>query len=183
MGFDIMGIFLTITSDMKFARDYENQIRQSKVEWDISKNIGDINWQESISHQVQKIDIHHISLSIVLRLFRREEIEKNNLKSRTKFQQAKQCLNIDIMLDMDKYLDLPEHAVRNLMADDIYDYTEEMLIKYKNSLHNLDAEIFATLLKKKIEEIKDKDCDETFYKTQTYESLIIAKEFSANNSD
>lgn len=46
-------------------------------------------WQEEISNQVQRIDKNHISLAIVFRLFRREDIEKSSLKSYARYIQKK----------------------------------------------------------------------------------------------
>ena len=84
-----MGVFLSITYDLRWAGSFEANVKQDKVVNYIATNLGDMIWQEEISNQVQRIDKHHISLAIVLRLFRREDIKKNSLKSYARYIQKK----------------------------------------------------------------------------------------------
>ena len=89
-----MGVFLSITYDLRWAGSFEANVKQDKVVNYIATNLGDMIWQEEISNQVQRIDKHHISLAIVLRLFRREDIKKNSLKSYARYIQKKDILKM-----------------------------------------------------------------------------------------
>ena len=109
-----MGVFLSITYDLRWAGSFEANVKQDKVVNYIATNLGDMIWQEEISNQVQRIDKHHISLAIVLRLFRREDIKKNSLKSYARYIQKKDILNIDQMLALDEYIEYYELKIRNL---------------------------------------------------------------------
>lgn len=84
-----MGVFFAITYDLRWAGSFEANEKQKKVVNYISANLGDMIWQEEISNQVQRIDKNHISLAVVFRLFRREDIEKSSLKSYARYIQKK----------------------------------------------------------------------------------------------
>ena len=112
-----MGVFLSMTYDLRWAGSFEANVKQDKVVNYIATNLGDMIWQEEISNQVQRIDKHHISLAIVLRLFRREDIKKNSLKSYARYIQKKDILNIDQMLALDEYIELSENEMRCQLCD------------------------------------------------------------------
>ncbi len=172
-----MGSFLSITSDTHYAKDIENVIKLAKVEHYITKYINDMKWQESISAQLREIDSYHVSVSVILRLFRRDIIKDSNLKSITRYYKAKQRLRIDQMLDLDAYLDLPENEIRKRLCDDIFSYLEEMLKKYQKLLHNnLDVTILLPLLRERIEAIKNEEFLDDFYETQLYQRIISTEE-------
>ena len=115
-----MGVFLSITYDLRWAGSFEANVKQDKVVNYIATNLGDMIWQEEISNQVQRIDKHHISLAIVLRLFRREDIKKNSLKSYARYIQKKDILNIDQMLALDEYIELSENEMRCQLCDAVF---------------------------------------------------------------
>lgn len=49
-----MGVFLSITYDLRWAGSFEANVKQDKVVNYIATNLGDMIWQEEISNQVQK---------------------------------------------------------------------------------------------------------------------------------
>lgn len=122
---------MAITYDLRWAGSFEANEKQKKVVNYISANLGDMIWQEEISNQVQRIDKNHISLAIVFRLFRREDIEKSSLKSYARYIQKKDILNIDQILALDEYIELSEDEMRHQLCDTYFNCLEEILIKYK----------------------------------------------------
>lgn len=149
-----MGVFWVITYDLRWAGSFEANEKQNKVVNYISANLGDMIWQEEISNQVQRIDKNHISLAVVFRLFRREDIEKSGLKSYARYIQKKDILNIDQILALDEYIELSEDEMRHQLCDTYFKRLEEILIKYKKRFQNLDPIAFIPLLRERILQIK-----------------------------
>ncbi|WP_066805837.1 hypothetical protein [Moraxella oblonga] len=173
-----MGTFFSCGYDQQYARDFENNVIQLKVIRYITYNLDDTKWQESISHQVQEEDKYHRSFFFVVRLYRKDRIEQYNYKSNARFTKADQRLGMDVMLDLDKYLDLPEDAIRQMMCDDIFTYVEAMLIKYQKRLHNLDIEAFMPLFQQRILDIKNAVFEDNFYETSLYQRMLLADQLS-----
>lgn len=173
-----MGTFFSCSFDRQYARDFENNIIQGKVIQYITHNIDDTKWQESISRQAQEEDKYHRSFFFVVRLYRKDRIEQYNYKSNARFIKADQCLSMNVMLDLDKYLDLPEDTIRQMMCDDIFGYVEAMLIKYQKRLHNLNIEAFMPLFQQRILDIKNAVLEDNFYETSLYQRMLLAEQLS-----
>ena len=183
-----MGIFLKITYESRYAGNFENNVKQIKVARYIIDNLNDMIWQESISNQLQKIDRHHISLSIILRLFDIKDIEKGKLKSYARYMQKKDELDIlqskvskanddiDQMLVLNKYVNLSEDEMRNELCNDIFIYLKELLIKYKDHFQDFDSVAFITLLENRIEKIKNNEFEDNYYETQSFAMLKQVEE-------
>ena len=120
-----MGVFLVITYDSRWPGSFEANEKQNKVVNYISANLGDMIWQEEISNQVQRIDKNHISLAVVFRLFRREDIEKSGLKSYARYIQKKDILNIDQILALEEYIELSEDEMRHQLCDVFFNCLEK----------------------------------------------------------
>ena len=183
-----MGTFLTITSEERYAGSFENNVKQAKVVSYISDNLQNMAWQESISNQLQKVDRHHTSLSIILRLFNIKDIEKGKLKSYARYKQKEDRLAIDQMLVLNEYVDLQEYEMRNKLCNDIFVYLKEMLIKYKDRFQDFDAIAFIPLLEEQIEKIKNQEFEDDFYETESFAMLKRVEEIknklnSANPSE
>ena len=163
-----MGVFLSITYDLRWAGSFEANVKQDKVVNYIATNLGDMIWQEEISNQVQRIDKHHISLAIVLRLFRREDIKKNSLKSYARYIQKKDILNIDQMLALDEYIELSEIEMRCQLCDAVFNRLEEILIKYKERFQNLDSIVLVPLLRERILRIKNQEFTDNYFKSKSF---------------
>ena len=163
-----MGVFLSITYDLRWAGSFEANVKQDKVVNYIATNLGDMIWQEEISNQVQRIDKHHISLAIVLRLFRREDIKKNSLKSYARYIQKKDILNIDQMLALDEYIELSENEMRCQLCDAVFNRLEEILIKYKERFQNLDSIVLVPLLRELILRIKNQEFTDNYFKSKSF---------------
>lgn len=173
-----MGTFFSCGYDQQYARDFENNVIQLKVIQYITYNLDDAKWQESISHQVQEEDKYHRSFFFVVRLYRKDRIEQYNYKSNARFTKADQRLGMDVMLDLDKYLDLPEDTIRQMMCDDIFTYVEAMLIKYQKRLHNPDIKAFMPLFQQRILDIKNAVFEDNFYETSLYQRMLLADQLS-----
>lgn len=131
----------------------ENNVKQIKVARYIIDNLNNMMWQQSISNQLQKIDKHHTSLSIILRLFDIKDIKEGKLKSYARYKQNKDKLVIDQMLVLNKYVNFQEDEMRNKLCDDIFIYLKEMLKKYKDRFQDFDAIALITLLEEQIKKI------------------------------
>lgn len=152
-----MGLFLSLTYELRYAgTELKSKLMQKVVRY-IADNIRNMIWQESISNQLRKVEIHHITLSITLRLFHQEDIESGKLKSYARYKKANDELIIDQMLILDKYVDLPEDEMRKKLCDDIFDYLKEMLKKYKDRFLDFDSIAFISLLKEIIEKTKENE--------------------------
>lgn len=173
-----MGTFFSCSFDRNYAKDFQNNVIQGKVIRYITYNLDDTKWQESISHQVQEEDKYHRSFFFVVRLYRKDRIEQYNYKSNARFTKADQRLGMDVMLDLDKYLDLPEDTIRQMMCDDIFTYVEAMLIKYQKRLHNLNIETFLPLFKQRVLDIKNAVFEDNFYETSLYQRMLLAEQLS-----
>jgi hypothetical protein len=171
-----MGIFLEIIYESRYAGNFENNVKQIKVARYIIDNLNNMIWQESISNQLQKIDRHHISLSIILRLFDIKDIEKGKLKSYARYMRKKDELDIDQMLVLNKYVNLSEDEMRNELCNDILIYLKELLIKYKGHFQDFDSVAFIPLLENRIEKIKNNEFEDNYYETQSFAMLKQVEE-------
>gem|GEM_PF-243034 len=172
----LMGIFLEIIYESRYAGNFENNVKQIKVARYIIDNLNNMIWQESISNQLQKIDRHHISLSIILRLFDIKDIEKGKLKSYARYMRKKDELDIDQMLVLNKYVNLSEDEMRNELCNDILIYLKELLIKYKGHFQDFDSVAFIPLLENRIEKIKNNEFEDNYYETQSFAMLKQVEE-------
>ncbi len=175
-----MGTFLSITSDSRYADSFENTVKQNKVLRYITHNLSNMMWQESISNKLQKIDKHHTSLSILLRLFDIKNIEKGKLKSYARYSKKEDELEIEQMLALNEYLNLTEDEMRNKLCDDVFIYVKEMLIKYKKRFPDFDSIAFIPLLEERIKRIKNQEFEDNFYETPYYAMLKRAEEMRKN---
>lgn len=174
-----MGTFLKITFESRYAGSFETNVKQIKVVSYISDNLQSMTWQESISNQLQKVNTHHTSLSLILRLFHREDIEKGKLKSYARYISKKDKLEIDQILILDEYIDLSEDEMRDRLCNNIFEYLKEMLIKYKNRFQNFDSIVFIPLLEKRIKRIKNQEFEDNYYKSASFAMQIEAEEIKS----
>jgi hypothetical protein len=140
---------------LRYAGTKSKSEATQKVVGYLADNLRDMAWQESIFHQLRKVERHHTTLSIILRLFDIKDIEEGKLKSYARYKQKEDKLVIDQMLVLNKYADLQEDEMRRKICDDVFDYLKEILEKYKGRFQDFDAITFIPLLKERIEEIKD----------------------------
>jgi hypothetical protein len=175
-----MGTFLKITYESRYAGSFENNVKQIKVLDYIIDNLNNMIWQESISNRLQKLDRHHASLSIILRLFDIKDIENGKLKSYARYKQKEDKLVIDQMLVLNEYVDLQECEMRKKLCDDIFDYLKEVLIKYKDRFQDFDSVAFILLLKNQIEKIENGEFEDNFYETESFAMLKQVEEIKKN---
>lgn len=149
-----MGIFLTIGLETQHTGSEEKNKLALKVLKYVTYNLRVDEWQESLSGQVRKLEGHHITLRIVLRFFRQKNIQEGNLKSLFRYKKKDDKLVIDQMIIIDDYIGLPEDEMRVKMCDEIFEYAEGILIKYKDRFQDFDAITFIPLFKERIEKIK-----------------------------
>lgn len=173
---ELMGTFLKITYESRYAGDFENNVKQIKIARYIIDNLNNMMWQESISNQLQKIDKHHTSLSIILRLFDIKDIKEGNLKSYARYKQKEEKLVIDQMLTLNEYVNLQEDIMRKQLCDDVFEYLKEKLIKYKSRFQDFDAIAFIPLLEEQIIKIKNQEFEDNFYETESFAMLKKAEE-------
>lgn len=175
-----MGLFLKITYEARYAGSFENNVKQLKVLRYICDNIRDMNWQESISSQLQKVEQHHISLSIILRMFNIKHINEGDLKSYARYTKKEHSLHIDQILALNDYVNLQEDEMRRKLCKDIFLYLKEILIKYQDRFQDFDSIKFISLLEERINRIIDNEFEDDFYQTDGYAMLKQAEEIKRN---
>jgi hypothetical protein len=161
-----MGMFLTITYEQRFAGTHAKNRLISRVVDYIADYLQDNSWQDSISPQLRNTAGHLITLSIILRFFDIKNIEAGKLKSYARYKKKDNKLIIDQMLVLNEYADLQEDEMRKKICDDIFDYLEEILTKYKDRFLDFDAIAFIPLLKERIEKIKANEFPFDYYENQ-----------------
>ena len=152
-----MSTFLGITYEKRFAGTHIKNRLISKVVNYITYNLKDDSWQNSISSQLRNIVMHHETVSIILRFFNIKDIEEGKLKSYARYMKKDDKLVIDQMLVLNDYTDLPEDEMRKKICDDVFEYIEMILTKYKDSFLDFDSIAFIPLLKERIEKIKENE--------------------------
>lgn len=177
-----MGIFLSITLDSRYAGNFETNVKQNKVSSYIADNLQDMAWQESISGQVEKIDKHYISLGIVFRLFRKEDIENGKLKSYARYSPKDDRLTIDQILAIDDYKGLSEDEMRRCLCDAIFDYLKDLMIKYCARFQNFDSVAFIPLLKERMERIKNKDFEDDYIESESFAMQKLVEEMKLDRN-
>lgn len=178
-----MGLFFKITYEARYAGSFESNVKQIKVLDYIIDNMNNMNWQLSISNQLQKVDRHHISLSIILRMFDIKHINEGNLKSYARYTKKEDSLHIDQMLALNDYVNLQEDEMRSKLCDDIFVYLKEMLIKYKDRFQDFDSIKFITILEERFNKIKNNEFEDDFYNTEGYKHLKQAEEIKKKNAN
>lgn len=151
-----MGLFLTITYQSQGGSTAEKAYRNQKVLSYIIDSLNDQFWQYPIAAKLRKLDekYTHITLSTILRFFDQKNIDLGKLKSYARYFKKDDKLVIDQMLPLNKYETLSEDETRNALCDDIFDYFQEIILKYKDRFLDFDAVSFVPLLKQRFEEIK-----------------------------
>jgi hypothetical protein len=172
----LMGTFLKITYESRYAGDFDNNVKQNKVLDYIIDNLNNTMWQESISNQLQKTAKHHISLSIFLRLFDVKDIKEGKLKSCTRYKQKEDILVIDQMIALNEYVIFPEDEMRRKLCNVILIYLKDVLIKYKTRFQDFDSVAFIPLLENQFKKIINNEFEDNFYETESFAMLKQAEE-------
>lgn len=151
-----MGRFIGATYELHYIEIKSQRDLLKKIVDYIIDNLNDLIWQNSISNHLCKGGCDHRNkiILVVLRLFHLEEIVKGKLKSYARYKKADDKLVIDQMLVLSDYVDLAEDEMREKLCNDIFDYVNEMLKKYKDRFLDFDAMAFIPLLKERIEQTK-----------------------------
>ncbi|MDM1085784.1 hypothetical protein Q2490_14995 [Myroides odoratimimus] len=151
-----MGTFLSFTYQSQGGSTKEEAIVNQDVIGYISSALNDDEWQYSLAGRLRDLEerYHHITISAIVRLFLKENIEKGKLKSFFRYVKNEDELSIDQMLDANKYDGLNEVETRVAMADDIFAYFKEIILKYKDRFLDFDAVAFIPLLEERFEVIK-----------------------------
>ncbi|MDR1178972.1 MAG: hypothetical protein LBK44_00575 [Spirochaetales bacterium] len=93
-----MGLFLKLNYELHYAGTKSKSEVTQKVVGYIADNLRDMAWQESISNQLRKVEKHHTTVGIILRLFDIKDIEEGKLKSYARYMKNDDKLIIDQML-------------------------------------------------------------------------------------
>lgn len=154
-----MGIFSQTTYEARYAgTKAKNNLKRKVIDY-IIDNLNDGEWQESIAGQLREMEeqYSHLTLSIILRLFHLKDIEEGKLKSLTRYKKKDDKLVIDQMFVLDNLVDLSEDEMRIKLCDELFEFAEKVLTKYKNKFEDFDAIAFIPMLKDRIEKIKAKE--------------------------
>lgn len=152
-----MGIFFKITYDSYGGKSIEKADINNKVLDYIIDALNDYTWQESISSKLTNLDqkYSHIALGTIIRFYLLQNIEAGNLKSFARYIKKDEKLVIDQIIALDNYETLSEEETRNTLCEEIFNYFEEVILKYQDRFQDFDAVKFIPLLKERFEKIKE----------------------------
>ncbi|TGY25286.1 hypothetical protein [Bacteroides caecimuris] len=146
-------MFLIITYDVRWGgtKSLNDKLVHSVA--CICDCIQNYEWQQLVNNTVRKNSENQIVLAIVVRLFNTEMITTNNIKSYYKYDRKKNRLNIDIILNLERYIYLSEKETVENISKDIYDYLSIILKKYSSRLVDFNVPIFLSALNEQLKRI------------------------------
>lgn len=151
-----MGIFLKITCDSQGGKTAEAATVNQGILDDVLDSLNDYAWQDGIAPRLRSLDAQfsHITLGLILRLYRKDNVEKGNLRSLARYIKKDDKLLVDQMLVADEYEDLSAGETRTRLCDDIVAHLEQTLTRYRDRFQDFDAVAFIPLLGERFDEIK-----------------------------
>ncbi|MDH6279592.1 hypothetical protein [Prescottella agglutinans] len=153
-----MGIFLKITYDSQGGTTAEKATVNQGILDDVLNSLNDYAWQDRIAPRLRNLDAQfsHITLGLILRFYRKVNVDKGNLRSLARYIKKDDKLLVDQMLVVDAYEDLSAGETRTQLCDDIVSHLEQALVKYRDRFQDFDAVAFIPLLRARFEEIKQR---------------------------
>ncbi|WP_156308937.1 HicA family toxin-antitoxin system [Sphingobacterium endophyticum] len=149
-----MGVFLFSTYELDSTGSGKHDKIFRKVLDYIIYSLNDAEWQEQVSKKVRTSSDSHRIIKIYLRLYNKLRVEQNVLKSYSKFVTKDECLIVDPIFLLDKYINLGEEIIRKEISTNLLSYLEEILFKYKDRFKDFDVSNFIDPLRYRMEEIK-----------------------------
>lgn len=110
-------------------------------------------WQQTVNSSIRKNSENQIVLAIVIRLFNTKMIADSNIKSYYRYDKNSNRLNMDIIFNLDKYIELSEKDIIKNISNDLYEYLSIILPKYSNRLIDFNIPVFLLALNEKLKGI------------------------------
>lgn len=110
-------------------------------------------WQQTVNNRIRKNSENLIVLAIVIRLFNTKMIADSNIKSYYRYDKNNNRLNMDIIFNLDKYIELSEKDIIKNISKDLYEYLSIILPKYSNRLIDFNIPVFLLALNEKLKGI------------------------------
>lgn len=110
-------------------------------------------WQQTVNSSIRKNSENQIVLAIVIRLFNTKMIADSNIKSYYRYDKNNNRLNMDIIFNLDKYIELSEKDIIKNISIDLYEYLSIILPKYSNRLIDFNIPVFLLALNEKLKGI------------------------------
>ncbi len=110
-------------------------------------------WQQTVNNRIRKNSENLIVLAIVIRLFNTKMIADSNIKSYYRYDKNNNRLNMDIIFNLDKYIELSEKDIIKNISNDLYEYLSIILPKYSNRLIDFNIPVFLLALNEKLKGI------------------------------
>lgn len=110
-------------------------------------------WQQTVNNRIRKNSENQIVLAIVIRLFNTKMIADSNIKSYYRYDKNSNRLNMDIIFNLDKYIELSEKDIIKNISNDLYEYLSIILPKYSNRLIDFNIPVFLLALNEKLKGI------------------------------
>lgn len=110
-------------------------------------------WQQTVNNRIRKNSENLIVLAIVIRLFNTKMIADSNIKSYYRYDKNSNRLNMDIIFNLDKYIELSEKDIIKNISNDLYEYLSIILPKYSNRLIDFNIPVFLLALNEKLKGI------------------------------
>lgn len=110
-------------------------------------------WQQTVNNRIRKNSENLIVLAIVIRLFNTKMIADSNIKSYYRYDKNNNRLNMDIIFNLDKYIELSEKDIIKNISKDLYEYLSIILPKYSNRLIDFNIPVFLLAVNEKLKGI------------------------------
>ncbi len=146
-------MFLIITYDVRWGGTKSLNDKLVHSVSCVCNHIQNYEWQQTVNYRVRKKTENQIVLAIVIRLFNTEMIADSNIKSYYRYDKNNNRLNMDIIFNLDKYIELPEKDIIKNISKDFYDYMSIILPKYSSRLIDFNIPEFLLVLNEKLKGI------------------------------
>lgn len=146
-------MFLIITYDVRWGGTKSLNDKLVHSVSCVCNHIQNYEWQQTVNYRVRKKPENQIVLAIVIRLFNTEMIADSNIKSYYRYDKNNNRLNMDIIFNLDKYIELPEKDIIKNISKDFYDYMSIILPKYSSRLIDFNIPEFLLVLNEKLKGI------------------------------
>ena len=113
-----MSVFLFSTYELDSSGAHSTDLRIGKVLDNIVDNLNDLYWQETLVKQIGYDKRKGRKIKLYLRVFRKNRIAENEMKSYCRFMKKEGCLIIDPIFSLEDYSSLKDKELSAKMYND-----------------------------------------------------------------
>ena len=149
-----MSVFLFSTYELDSSGAHSTDLRIGKVLDNIVDNLNDLYWQETIVKQIGYDKRKGRKIKLYLRVFRKNRIAENEMKSYCRFMKKEGCLIIDPIFSLEDYSSLKDKELSAKMYNDIFQYLELSIKRYKTKFDDFSFHTFFDCLQLRVNDIR-----------------------------